>query len=269
MQQFHKIIGNLNPRIVILTLSGAALFFGGVSLFLVLIIAGCPMCNWLVNFLQSLSAGLFGSALTFWMFNVFSDNEYKRRIIEQMGSEISATALDALRIARKRSWTTDGSLMGADLRKANLQGADLRNVNLRNANLEDANLEDARLEEADLAGANLQFAILTGARLFGVDLRGVNLDFAHLENAQLSQAKLQRALLNRASLNNAFLANANLHNASLRHATLDSADFFEADLTGTDLYLANLGDAKLFQTVMPDGTTWEPDTDLNRFVHKH
>lgn len=101
----------------------------------------------------------------------------RRSIIEQMGSPVHDAALEAVRLARKNGWLTDGSLKGAVLWKANLQvavlaEANLQGANLMSANLQGANLAKANLQGADLPGANLQGAFLMEANLQGAFLWG-------------------------------------------------------------------------------------------------
>ena len=115
--------------------------------------------------------------------------ERKREIIEQMGSPVNDAALEAVRLARKYGWLTDGSLRGADLRRANLAGVDLRRADLSAARLWLANLIGARLWEVSFVDASLVDANLTGADLSGASLDGTDLRRANLTDAKLSGAQ--------------------------------------------------------------------------------
>lgn len=100
----------------------------------------------------------------------------KRDLILQMGSPDNSFAVEAVRLLKQRGWLTDGSLCGADLRRANLQGADLRKVNLREAILLHANLQDTNLREANLQGANLYKARLENAILWQTELQNTRME---------------------------------------------------------------------------------------------
>ncbi len=136
--------------------------------------------------------------------------------------------------------------------------ADLQGASLLFANLEEAFLNGANLRMANLGGANLRRAALWNADLQGADLSGANLEGAYLENANLQMASM-------------FLANlrgANLVWADLEGAYLDAIDLRGADLSGANLQHANLT-AAIFdtETILPDGTTWTPDSDWGRFAN--
>lgn len=113
-------------------------------------------------------------------------------------------------------------------------------------------LTDGSLKVANLAGASLM-----NADLREVDLRGATLYDAHLVLADLRDANLE---------------GANLMGAELQGADLGGANLQWVHLQGTKLYLANLQEAALNgarldeETTLPDGATWTPDIDLDRFT---
>lgn len=173
-----------------------------------------------------------GAALTYYLLELLirrreEEEARKAALIAQLGSQVPGVALEAAKELRQRGWHCDGSLRGAKLEKAHLQG-----VNLDGADLQGANLMDAYVPMAGLRRANLQ-----GANMFDVKL-GMT-----------------------------YLPEANLQSANLMRARLLEADLRGANLQGVCLAYANLEKAKLDEdTILPDGTKWTPDTDMDRFT---
>ena len=120
---------------------------------------------------------------------------------------------------------------------ADLSGASLDGASLRRANLAEAILRGANLRGSDLQGANLRKACLFEADLKGSNLGGANLGMADLRMACMEQANLRLVNLNRANLTGARLAGAHLDHA---------------DLAGA---------------ILPDGTQYTEETDLERFTN--
>ncbi len=110
--------------------------------------------------------------------------------------------------------------------------ANLSNIVLPRANLKACNLSGANLENANLRGANLRGANLSGANLSQADLVGSDLTSANLRSA-------------------------NLRGALLLNATLWETDFSKAEMRWAEVYPEQLVDAKLNQTIMPDGNVHE------------
>lgn len=114
--------------------------------------------------------------------------------------------------------------------------------------------------------------LLAGAWLYEVHLEGADLQEADLQEIDFFEAQLQNANFRDSNLDNAILRRANLQGANLTQATLRGADLQEANLQGVDLTNADLQEANLHRahldarTTLPDGTTWEPETDLSRFT---
>lgn len=115
-----------------------------------------------------------------WLYSRQTEESEKRRILGQISSPSNDFALEALRLARKQGWLSDGLLKGADLTYANLSGAYLDGADLSGADLSDTNLSNANLIRTDLSFANLSGANLDGANLDGADLSGANLVLANL-----------------------------------------------------------------------------------------
>jgi hypothetical protein len=123
-----------------------------------------------------------------------------------------------------------------------------------------------RDSQPDPSNRTLAGASLTGADLRGADLRGKDLTKAALLGAHLRDANLAGAVLYRADLHYAVLIDADLRNADLRWANLQWADLQDADLRGARLTYARLHRAYLRGAILPDGTPWRPDRDLERFT---
>jgi len=153
------------------------------------------------------------------------ETERKREIIEQMSSPVNDAALEAVRLARKYGWLTDGSLKGANLVNANLEGADL----------EWANLQDARLGGANLKRANLSHAIFAGADLVVARLPGARLDYCTFAGAHMVGASLIDSISTFADFSGAMLGGAQLTGARMFDAILQNADFWAASLEGVEL----------------------------------
>lgn len=105
-------------------------------------------------------------------------------------------------------------------------------------------LSDGSLENLPFCNAQMQDANLTDANLTNVDLHQ-----AHLEGAQLCRTNLTRAKLNRAIL----------RRADFSEALLNDTDMFKADLQNArNLTHEQLSQAKrLWGAIMPDGTTYD------------
>lgn len=183
-----------------------------------------------------------------------SAQEYKREIIQQMGSFSNDFALEATRIIRDMGWFNDGSLRGMIFQDANLEGADLQGADLQYTNLARANLKGrTRLWDANLEGTNLVRADLQGTSLWRANLQGASLVRARLQEAQLWKANLQWA-----NLKGVFLTGADLPYAILSEAELPYADLKGADLRGVNFTKANLEGINLTGAFYSDDTRW-PD----------
>jgi uncharacterized protein YjbI with pentapeptide repeats len=143
----------------------------------------------------------------------------------------AASMLSQLRSSNKLSDEKKSSLAGVNWAGADLHQTDLSNANLCNSALESANLRKA------------------------------NLSYAHLRSARLAHADLRVC-----DLRHAVLCYARLQGADLRGAQLEDADLSAADLLGARLTGACLHGVHFDQhTRLPDGCTWTPTTNLERF----
>jgi uncharacterized protein YjbI with pentapeptide repeats len=101
------------------------------------------------------------------------------------------------------------------------------------------------------------------------NLWGANLPGANLEKADLQEAILVKAILEEACLDKANLQGAHLNEANLQGTALQGANLAGADLQGAILLKANLqGTGFDGNTILPDGTNWTPDTDINRLTSR-
>lgn len=224
--------------------------------------------------------------------NLFED------LVDDMGGSSNEFALRAVRKLSNLGYLYDGSLECKSFGKGNLRYAKLNRAKLAGANFGEAYLEIAELDGADLRGADfvsawLKDAYMASARLektnfHGAHLMGATLDEswasdaiflqANLEKASLSVARLDGADfrgsdLRSASLWHAFLKGATFEASTLENANLEGADLEDADFSRASLKGANLKGVKNFETVtfsgttiMPDGTAWSYDTNLQKFI---
>jgi len=186
------------------------------------------------SFLLNLGTELTGAVVTYFLIEwVLGRKEELADLILEMGSPVRDTAVSAADKLQRRGKLGGRALSGANLEGANLSGADL---------------DWANLKRARLFGANLSGASLWGANLVGADLAEANLNKANLRSANLSGARLMDASLHEANLTSANLSRSHLYAADLRQAILTRAEFNE-------------------HTILPDGSKWTADTDMERFTH--
>ena len=119
---------------------------------------------------------------------------------------------------------------GATLMQCNFQESVLQNASFSAANLRGANFYRANLAKANLKGADFR-----GADMRAVDLSGADLRWANLEGVNLTGA---------------IIAGANFDGANLKNACLKKTD------PGKLWWKANLNEAKLDNTILPDGTVF-------------
>lgn len=136
---------------------------------------------------------------------------------------------------------THGEVEAADIQRRVLRVADLSGANLEGACLRRANLAEAVMDSADLRGSDLQ-------------------------GANLRKASLYRAILNRADLGGANLGLSDLRYACLENANLCRVNLNQANLLGARLVGARLDHVDLAGAILPDGTQYAEDTDIERFT---
>jgi len=184
MQAITRRISNLSNRQILFIL---------VFILTVPSIIGSAIANphntdgeWLSGLLQNFGTEMAGAIATFLLFELIVGNrQEKERLIRVFGSQDNAIAKHAIEELRAHGWLEDGSLYGANLRRANLQGTVLIGANLQGTVLIGANLQRANLWDANLQGANLRDANLQRANLWNANLQGTNLRDANLQGAKL------------------------------------------------------------------------------------
>ncbi len=133
-----------------------------------------------------------------------------------------------------------------DFSRQRLAGIIFEGAVLMECNFERAVLQRAVLSAANLRGANLKSANLARANLKGADLRGALMRSVNLEGADLRWANLEGV-----DLSGSIIAAANFDGANLKNASLKNTD------PGKWWWKANLDEAKLDNTVLPDGTVFK------------
>ena len=118
----------------------------------------------------------------------------------------------------------------------------------------------------DMSGANLEGASLARANLAGAILRGTNLRGSDLQGANLRKASLCQADLNGADLGGSNLGMADLRYACLEQANLCRVNLNRANLLGARLAGARLDNVDLAGAILPDGTSYQDGTSLERFT---
>lgn len=164
------------------------------------------------------------------------------RLIREMGSKDSGTALRAVEELRARNALSDGSLVRADFKYANLEGADLSGADLRGAYMSFAVLRDCDLRDADLRGATLREADLENGLLLNVRLDESHCHKANLSNARMHGASMRGADMRRVSFSGARGLSDETFSAAgqLRKATMPSGARYDGryalveDLAGMD-----------------------------------
>lgn len=138
----------------------------------------------------------------------------------------------ALNILRRRDKNRDPKELKTyfiDLHETNLTKADLRGCWLEGASFINSSLIDAYLDNAVLNRATFRHS----------DLRNIWLDGAKLENTRFYKANLEGASLSGSNMNSAYLMKSNFKGANVTEDQLSQA--------------------KLCQTILPDGINLDPN----------
>ncbi|MBX3083090.1 MAG: pentapeptide repeat-containing protein [Anaerolineae bacterium] len=181
----------------------------------------------------------------------------RRHLVANMCSDDPIETSHALRKLRQLGWLTEGALHNVSLAHANLREADLHEADLYHTNLRRALLDDAILINADLRRSLLAHARMHGTQCTLADLRHANLIRVDAQRTNLRSANLVGATLRHAQLQHADMTDSDLQGANLIGANLQGADLARADLRGTQFDVS---------TILPDGSRWTSDSDLDRFT---
>ncbi|GAB5494736.1 MAG: hypothetical protein Phog2KO_49510 [Phototrophicaceae bacterium] len=170
----------------------------------------------------------------------------------------------------------------SDLFRANLEYANLENAQFSNAKMEYANLSHADFYQATFEYADLRYSQIKNSFLAYTNFSYANLEHANLENTSLVNTYMLEAILSNTNLQNTALFNSDLRKANLQEANLQCSDLQMANLEGANCQLADFSGASLllatldnvdwagkfgnYPAIMPDGTMWNINQDLGRFV---
>jgi uncharacterized protein YjbI with pentapeptide repeats len=184
------------------------------------------------------------------------------------GADLTEARLDEIRAESadfSRAVFTSGHAEGAILTKADLSYATLASASFRRARLDDAKLHevtargaifdeasllDARFEKANLAESSFHDAKAAGAVWECADLSGATLHGADVSGAIFAGARLLRAdlggmLARKSTFRSADLTQAVLDGSDLMQASFEGACLLGTSLRGTNLYQAEVHQAKL------------------------
>ncbi|MFZ4826677.1 MAG: pentapeptide repeat-containing protein [Phototrophicaceae bacterium] len=203
----------------------------------------------------------------------------QEQLLTQLSSGALTLAREALREMKQQGWVTqsDSILKGASLVGLNLGATRIGEVNFEKADLTNAIFTKADLMKANFTRAVLNHADLSQAKIWNALFIGAQLRGCNLQNAELVKSSLKNADLQEADMRHAALYEASFYGANLTRASLQDAQLWAADLRGANLTNAQLVGAKLFDeffgnaifdetTILPDGSNWLPEADLQRFV---
>ncbi len=137
------------------------------------------------------------------------------------------------------------TIQEGDFSKRRLVGIIFEGASLMNCNFEKSILQRACFSAANLRGSNFRGANLSKADLRGADLRGATMRSVDLSGADLRWANLEDVDLSGSNISGANFDSTNLKNASLKNTN-----------PGKLWWKANLAEARLEGTILPDGTVF-------------
>lgn len=274
----HRIIRSLrriHPSIIIFSLVVASVITSVISFEINQNNSGNAGAVWWASWFQNFSAGLLGSAITFWLIDILFGSQRERdaeehaiqvrkeQLLRQLASKVNSDAIRAVEELRFAGWLSDGTLEGANLNGADLQGADFNHARLNRASFRNANLHEAILNYADMRESFLIHANLRSVECRVTDLSGASIDLADLRYASFEYANLQDAVLRVADASGAYFSDANMHRAVLWGTKLQGACLIRANLREVNIPYNPYCDEK---TMLPDGTYWQNNDDLKKFT---
>ena len=186
----------------------------------------------------------------------------KERLFNEVKSPAVGQATAALAWLRRDNWIQSDSFKNADLQNVNWSNAYLGELNFEKTNLRGANLQNVTNENSDDDEDN---------RWRSTTFNHANLQLTKLQDAKLALASFRQADLYASDLSGAYLRDVDLRFANLRRARLHGTVLTNANLSGANLFLASIENNKWTyldgtrEAILPDGTTWTPDTDMEKF----
>jgi hypothetical protein len=188
--------------------------------------------------LGNFGIGLIDTAITILIIdNVYQFRERRAlfmQLLRQVRSKDNTTALQAL-----DDLQANGFLNKKVFYKSNLSGANLENAQL----FAGLNMSGTKFSHAILKNVNFHNTELNSAVLSDTDLRDADFISTSLIGASLIKANLQNAILQGVKMQRAVLNGADLTNATIQGETFDD------------------------ETILPDGTNWNPDIQISRFTN--
>lgn len=185
-----------------------------------------------------------------------ANERHKTILLEQLGSKINLVAVSAAEQLWAYHWWWDGTLSRAQLEKADLRGVDFSKANLTGARLAHPRYGQAIFDETTILPDESKWTPKTDMTIFTDPQhpnywRGYGLRYTHKRHINFCHANLRGGDLRDCDFRNADFSCADLRGARLENSKLDNANFTKATLDST--------------TTLPDGSLWNPDTDLTRF----
>lgn len=261
----RKTWGSQRPWILLALLSMMILFTGQELMY-----GRFDLRQAFIDYYTNLSAELLSIALALSVISALSHSNERRlreeqhekaNLIKRLPIADPAEKRLIVAVLRENDYLIDGTfhdlrMSTADLQSLDFSYADLSGINLAAANLHKTDLSHSNLHGASLSRASLRFARCEGARLIEA-----NLSHADLRHADFTEADLRYARFDGADLRGTILDEADLRGANLQDANLCGA-CLELQYDGTPFSVAKLDGS----TILPDGTLWQPDSDLRRFT---
>ncbi len=261
----RKTWGSQRPWILLALLSMIILFTGQILMY-----GRFDLRQAFIDYYTNLSAELLSIALALSVISALSrSNERhlreelheKASLIKRLPDANPAEKRSILATLRANDYLVDGTfhdlrMSTADLQNLDFSYADMTGINLTAANLHKTDLSHTNLHSAILVRANLRYARCAGTRLIEA-----NFSHADLRHADFTEADLRYARFDGADLRGTIFDEADLRGTDLSGANLCGA-CLELQYDGTPFSAAKLDGA----TILPDGSQWQPDSDLRRFT---
>lgn len=216
---------------------------------------GDDFTQWWENWLQAMSAQLFGAAILYLLV------DFSLRRWAETQKTVQAAQSEKEKQDTRPIRTNDFGETPAQ-QVMNSYVARLKQATTREAR--QAILDEMKVGGV-LPGATLNNLNLQGANFYDTDLRGISLEGCNLEGAYMIEANLQGANLNQANLQKAEMSWANLRGAFLGETNLQGAWLLQANLEESFLKTTHFDN----QTRLPDGTRWTNEIAMQRFYDRH
>ena len=156
---------------------------------------------------------------------------------------------------------------GSQLNGLRIQNSSFDNVSLKSCSLRNSDFTNTSLHHVDLQNSDIQSASFLLVKFFYCNLSGLDFSYQNLQDIQFIGCDLSNTIFVNAQTFAADFSRANLTGADLRRMDLDISNLTGVDLTDADLTHAFLTTASMDKTtILPDGSSWTPETDIARFT---